>query len=151
MNEARIQLRRTIGALRRRAGLVRTLECAGIGLIAGSTGVLALMMAHPAWEAIAACLVGGFFAGGAWGIASRPTFLQTAMMADRQMGTRELLSTAWMVTHVRRPSAVDLENVVVSMAEVECRQCDLRAIHFSRFSGRAWGGIALLAIFSVAV
>jgi len=149
MNRPSHQLRRTLAALRRRAMMVRAAESAGIGLIIGSCGVLALMAVHPDWREVAGCLLAGFVLGAAWGIASPPTFLSVAMTADRQMGTGELLSTAWMLTHVQRPSAVDLENIVVAMAERRCREWTGRQIQFSRFSAKAWAGIGLVAVFAV--
>jgi hypothetical protein len=134
-----------VRALHRRMVAVRALERLGLGLLAGCA-VCLLLMPILIWRgeatgtlAVAALGTGGV-AGLLWALAHRPTKLQAAFEADRQLGLSDLLGTALTLSRDRREP---MEATVLAMAEARCRGVSPSAIALNRLGVRSWGGIAL--------
>ena len=129
--------------MHRKVMMVRAGEAAGVGAAMGAgTGVI-LTGIHLGLAGVCAVILVGAGAGFLLGMLRRPTSMAVAIEADRQMGSGELLSTAWMVTHTRRPSAVDWEGVVVALAEERCAGMDAARIAVAKMSSRAWAGFTI--------
>ena len=151
MSGADSQLARFVRALHRRHVVVRVAERAGLGLLGGCAAALMLVpvllwRGHDAWGVAGAALAVGTLAGAAWGFVRRPTPMAAAAEADRQLGTADLLASAWAM----RAAAIDDETktdawrrTVLALAAARCSTLSPSAVLLRRLGGRAWGGIAL--------
>ncbi|HEY8667434.1 MAG TPA: hypothetical protein VIL86_12255 [Tepidisphaeraceae bacterium] len=138
-------LARFINSVHRRLLLVRMLEWTGIGLAAGAAVALILMTIlisrdQPILPLGLAALSLGAAWGAIWAIIRRPSHLDAAIQADRQLGLSDLLSTAATI------SADDpFGQAVLHMAESRCAKLSPSAVIAHRLGARAWGGIGLAA------
>ncbi len=151
MNSPDARLDWVVGALHRRQVALRVAERAGLGLL-GGCGVAVVLVplllgrGQSAWGVAGAALGIGAGGGAAWGAARRPDALAAAAEADRQLGTADLLGTAWAMRRASpdedaRPDA--WRRSVLALAAARCGAVSPSAVLLRRFGGRAWGGIAL--------
>ena len=155
------QLDRFVRALHRRLVMVRALECAGLGALAGccfAAGLIPLLLwrDQPAMPPTAGALIIGALAGFVWGATRRPSRLDAAAEADRQLGLADLIGTAWAVKRRDRESDRDAEAApwiasVLVTAEAACARHAPADVIFRRLNARTWGGIALAAVVVVSV
>jgi hypothetical protein len=143
---------RFIRALHRRYVVLRALERTGLGILAGcAVGVvltpILLWRGEPAWILAAACLGGGALAGILWGVQSRPSLLEAAAEADRQLRLDDLLGTSLVLraAHAARRAPDPWAGNILALAEDRCRRTSPSAVLFHRLGARAWGGISLSA------
>jgi hypothetical protein len=148
-------LDRFVRALHRRLLLLRLLEATGLGALAGCAvgGILIPLLLWRGVSAMPPTLVALFVgaAGGmTWSLARRPSPLQAAVEADRQLHLADLLATA--VTVAPRPRESDRDadaapwlQAVIAAADEACRRHAPSQVILHRLGGRAWGGIALAA------
>ena len=99
------ELRRFLRAARRRWAIWRTVVWIGLCSLAGSLLALPLISvlwwrAQPAAEVVGMILALSVLAGIVLGVVKRPSLLDTAMSADRQLGSCDLLATAVMLPQV---------------------------------------------------
>src|ERR1700722_9529269 len=90
---------RFVNSVHRRYVMWRLLERTALGLVAGSMAglgllPLALWADRPAFPFVSGTLCFGAGIGLLWGILRRPTRLDSAMEADRQLDLKDLLGTA---------------------------------------------------------
>jgi hypothetical protein len=144
-------LDRFVGAVHRRHVLLRVLECAGLGLLAGCVvaavlAVILLARGRDAWTVSGSALAGGAMVGAVWAILRRPTPLSAASEADRQFGTSDLISTAWTLS---RTDGDDdpWRRTVLALAAARCHQLSPSTVLLHRLGLRAWGGIAFSVAF----
>jgi hypothetical protein len=142
-------LDRFIRTLHRRLVVVRAAEAAGLGTLAGCAIALlvipVLIWRHQPPLLPAVVVVGlGAFGGLLWNLSRRPTRLQAAMEADRQLELADLLGTA---VGVRERGRGDdpWEQTVVALADATSRQHTPSQVLLNRLGARAWGGIGLAA------
>lgn len=141
--------------LHRRQVALRVAERAGLGLLSGCAAAVVLVpvllwRGQDAWGVAAAALSLGALAGVGWGVARRPNALAAAAEADRQLGTADLLSTAWALrgTLATKSDGPDgwrdaWRRAVLAQAAERCAALSPSRVLLRRFGGRAWGGIAL--------
>ena len=144
-------LDRFVRALHRRQVALRAVEGAGAGLVAGCGAALVLLpvllwRGGDAWGVAAVALGLGALGGAMRGIARRPTTLAAAAEADRQLGTADLLATAWAV----RGRAGNRDNdqdawcqTVLALATARCGGVSPSQVLLHRLGVRAWGAISL--------
>src|SRR5947209_3912906 len=123
MPESRSHFERFMRAVHRQHVIVRTLEHAGWGLIGGGVParvilLIAWIFARPALPAVGATLLLGIICGLATGWWRRPSKLDSAIEADRQLNLADLLSTAWL--HGRSPRDPWVQTVL-NIADARCR------------------------------
>lgn len=151
VNSPNTQLVRFVRALHRRQVAARVIERAGVGLLYGCVAALVLVpillgRGQDAWGVAGVALSLGTLAGAAWGVARRPDALAAAAEADRQLGTADLLGTAWSVRRAGNTDTARLDpwqQSVLAMAAARCDALSPSAVLLRRFGGREWGGIAL--------
>ncbi len=138
-----------VRAARLRWMLWRIVERIGIGLLIGCplAFILSLLLLWRGESAVS--LVVGIFALGALlgltvGILSRPSLLETAMEADRQLNLHDLLGTAIQLQNSRYLDDAWRENFR-SLAEARVRSISPSQLVLNRLGARAWGGIGLSA------
>ncbi len=143
---------RFVRAVRRRFVVVRAVELAGMFATAG--GAFALILAAALWwqgrDALALCgfaLLAGAMLGLIVGAIRRPSLLEAAIEADRQLDLADLLSTALS----RRDANDPWQGAVLTMAEARCATLCASSVMVARLGGRAWGGIGLSAALVVTV
>jgi hypothetical protein len=144
-----------IASLHRRLLVLRMLEGAGLGALAGCAvgGIvipLLLWRGVPTLPPTLAAIVVGAASGLLWSVARRPTRLRAAVEADRQLVLSDLLATALAVAPRPRESDRDAEaapwlRTVLAAADDACRRHAPSQVILRRLGGRAWGGIALAA------
>jgi hypothetical protein len=135
--------------------LLRVLEATGLGALAGCVlaGALIPLLL---WRGVStvpptlAALFVGTTSGMLWSLARRPTVLQAAVEADRQLDLADLLATA--LTVAPRPRESDRDagaapwlQTVFTAADEACHRHAPSQVILHRLGGRAWGGIALAA------
>ena len=155
MNATRSPLDRFVSALHRRLTVVRALEAVALGTAGGAAAAgllipLLLWRGDSALAPTAAALLLGALTGLIWGMTRRPTLLQAAAEADRQLGLADLLATALTVRPKRRESDRDAEaagwlQTVVAHADAACVRHAPSQVILHRLHARAWGGVALAA------
>lgn len=151
MNSPDAQLVRFVRALHRRQVAVRVVERAGVGLLCGCVAALVLVpillwRGQDAWGVAGVALSLGTLAGAAWSVARRPDALAAAAEADRQLGTADLLGSAWTVWAAASGETARLDpwqQSVLAMAAARFDTVTPSAVLLRRFGGRAWGCIAL--------
>ena len=149
------QLDRFVSALHRRLLVVRAAEATGLGALAGCAVGLVLIppLLWRGADAMTPALgtIGlGALTGLAWALTRRPTWLQAAAEADRQLQLADLLGTALTVRKRSRESDRDLEagpwlQSVLAVADETCRRHTPSEVILHRLNARAWGGIAVAA------
>jgi hypothetical protein len=135
-----------IQRVHRRLVFMRILERIGIGiLVASACGAILIPIlmwrGQPAMTLAMFAIALGAIAGFVWGATQRPTMLQSAMEADRQLGLSDLLGTAITTTDTSDGWA----RTVRAMAEARCATILPSAVIVNRLGARAWGGIGLSA------
>src|SRR5450432_2221370 len=141
-----MKLEEFIQRVQRRWIAWRIAEFAAIGAaIAAGIGffIVAILM----WQSQAAIIPAmillciGAAAGAIWALIHRPTFLQTAIEADKQLNLHDLLSTAIRI----ETSDEAFASVVIAQAEKTCRGISPNELILRRMGSRAWGGIGIFA------
>jgi hypothetical protein len=138
-----------IRTLHRRLVIVRAVEAAGLGALAGCAIAL-LLIPLLIWRGQppllpAVVVVGlGALGGLLWHLSRRPTRLQAAMEADRQLELADLLGTAVGVREARAGEG-PWEQTVLALAEATTRRHTPSQVLLNRLGARAWGGIGLAA------
>jgi hypothetical protein len=137
-----------LGAARRRLWVIRAVECIGRCLAAASAAGLVLVpillwRGGPALDAAVGLLGAAIIAGVAWGISWRPTLLETAAAADRQLSLDDLLSTWLFTSHDSRGD--EWAMTLIAMADARCRGLSPSQLVFNRLGARHWSGIGLVA------
>jgi hypothetical protein len=155
------QLDRFVKSLHRRLLVIRALESAALGALAGcvlAAGLMPLLLwrGEPALPPTAGALAVGALAGLAWSVTRRPTPLDAAAEADRQLDLADLLGTALTVARSSResdrdPDAAPWLRTVLSVADATCARHTPAEVILHRLHARAWGGIALAAVGVVSV
>jgi hypothetical protein len=143
-------LRRFVRRVHRRLVLLRMVESAGVGLLAGSALAIALVglliwLERPALPAALSLLGAGAALGAVAGFARRPAAIGAALRADEQFGLQDLLSTALLVSRAPPTDAQPWAGVVLAAADARCATLSPSAVLVRRFGGRAWGGIGVAA------
>lgn len=131
--------------VRRRFVVLRVVERVGLGILFACAAaipllLIALWLGQPAAPLAPAALLVGALGGGVWGILTRPTPLEAAMEADRQLGWADLLGSA---LSVGDRSDDPWARAVALAADERCRGAAARAVILNRLGARAWGGIGL--------
>ena len=155
MRAARSQLDRFVSALHRRLLVLRALEATALGA-AGGCAAGAAMIPLLYWRDVPAlpptlgALLLGAATGLLWGVTRRPTRLQVAAEADRQLNLADLLGTAITVRQKARESDRDAGaqpwlGAVLTLAEDAARRHTPSEVILHRLHARAWGGIAIAA------
>src|SRR5690349_5671815 len=113
-----------VRAVHRRFVFLHTLEGTGIGVLCGCAAALPLVLillwrSQPELPLALSALGLGAWAGLMWGVTRRPTRLEAAMEADRQLGLADLLGTARMVAG---RDADPWVGAVLAEADARCRQ-----------------------------
>lgn len=126
-----------------------------LGAAAGSA-VGAILIPFLIWRDVPAMvptigvLVLGAASGLLWGLTRRPTILEAAAQADRQLNLSDLLGTALWVRGSQRESNRDdaagpwLQSVLL-MADAACAVHAPSQVILRRLNARAWGGVAVAA------
>lgn len=137
---------RFVKCARRRWVAWRVMESAAVGAaITASVGLL--LMSVLFWRGQAALapaawlLAIGALAGATRAIQGRPTLLQTAIEADRQLQLHDLLSTA-LCSRAWRDAP--FARTIQAQADAACRGGAVHDLILKRLSARAWGGIGLI-------
>ena len=161
MTPTRPPLDRFVSALHRRLTIVRALESMALGVASGAAVAgllipLLLWRGSPALAPTAASLALGAVTGLIWGIGRRPTRLQAAAEADRQLNLADLLATALTVRPRGRESDRDAAaagwlQTVASLADAACKRHSPSQVILHRLHARAWGGVALAAALVLSV
>ena len=148
MASAAPHLERFLRAVHRRLVVVRVVEHAGIGALAGCAGAT-LILPLLIWRGeqtlvpVGALIALGALAGTWWGVIRRPSRLSAAMEADRQLDLHDLLGTA------AGAGPDDGSNpwfrTVLALADERCRRHTPAQVVLRRYGSRAWGGIGLAA------
>jgi hypothetical protein len=144
------KLERFLRRLRRRGWGVRVAEMAGIGALIAAAGgmvVVAVMYAHhqSAEIAVAGMLAGGLAVGGLIGLARRPSRLEVATMADRQLHLPQLISSAAMLPPGASSDRLDraLRQSLAERAAEQCSGKSGRRIRLRQFGANWWAAIVL--------
>jgi hypothetical protein len=139
------QLERFVTAIHRRWVIWRALERGGIGVLVGCAlaGLLypiLLWRGEPAMPMVLSAMGLGAICGLLFGLHARPTRLDAAIEADRQLQLHDLLSSA---ISVSRTKSDEWSAALIAMAEAKCRLIQPREVILNRLGGRAWSGIGL--------
>jgi hypothetical protein len=139
-------------AVHRRQVALAVVERAGLGLVVGcavATVFVALVLwrgGEDAWNRAGLALAAGAVAGATAGMVRRPSVLASAGEADRQLGTADLLSTAFTLRTYVHPDDPWAKTVLALAAE-QCRRHAPREVMLRRLGVRAWGGVLLAVAF----
>jgi hypothetical protein len=145
-----------IFAVRRRILLIRIAESVAVATAIASAAGLALVplawwRGQSALPIVWALFLLGILCGLIWGISRRPTILQAAVEADRQLNLDDLLGTiVQMAGSGGGGKAFRAESAwresVAAFAENQCRTLKLNpsAVIVSRLGLRAWAGVGIL-------
>jgi hypothetical protein len=135
-----------LAAVRRRIVLIRLAESLAISLAAASVaGVIFVLLfwarGEPVGNSIAGILILGAICGIIWGIARRPSELQAAIEADRQLNLQDLLGTVLLIG--RSESNPQWRDAIFAMAENRCRRLRPSELVIRRLGLRTWGSAGL--------
>src|SRR2546421_4281142 len=133
---------RFVRAVHRRLVVMRALEFAGVGVALGSACALVLAgalwwMGRNALPMCAAAMAIGAACGFACGLLRRPTVMQAAGEADRQLGLADLLASA---LSSRARADDPWRGAVIAMAEARTAGPSPPAGALHRFGGANRGG-----------
>ncbi|MGA2443271.1 MAG: hypothetical protein ABSH08_20150 [Tepidisphaeraceae bacterium] len=138
-----------ISAVRRRILLMRIAESIAVATAIASAAGLALLplawwRGQSALPMASALFLLGLLCGLIRGISRRPTVLQAAVEADRQLDLHELLGTILQLA--ASPAESAWRESVADFAENQCRLLKLKpsAVIVSRLGLRAWAGVGIL-------
>jgi len=136
-----------IFAVRRRILLIRIVESIAVATAIASGAGLALLpiawwRGQSALPMAVALFLLGFLCGLSWGISRRPTVLQAAVEADRQLDLDDLLGTIVQLGTNSVESA--WRESVAAFAENQCRSLKPSAVIVNRLGLRAWAGVGIL-------
>lgn len=139
--------------VRRRFVVLRVVERVGLGVLFACGAaipllLIALWLGQPAAPLAPTALIVGALGGLVWGILTRPTPLEAAMEADRQLGWADLLGSALAVGDRSDDSWA---RAVTLAADERCRGTAARAVILNRLGARAWGGIGLAGALALIV
>jgi hypothetical protein len=123
---------------------VRVAENAALGLLGGCAAALPLVLiliwrGLPTMPLAVASLAAGTLVGLFWTLIHRPTKLASAMEADRQLESADLLGSALLIGNSKGPWS----DAVVAEADRWCAMHSPSAVLLNRLGARAWGGIGL--------
>lgn len=140
---------RFIARLRRRMWLMRIAESMAVCLLAASLAGVALTpilkwRGEPVFALVAGLLGVGMIVGLAWGMTRRPTALNAALEADRQLRLHDLLATVWQLPQAE--SSPQWNRTLLAMSEARCRQLTPSAVIVARLGAGTWGGAAVAAL-----
>jgi hypothetical protein len=140
--------RRFIESVWRRMVLIRLAESIGLACVVASVAGLVLMpilwMRDQSGAPAALTLLAlGIAFGIIWGISSRPTRLEAAIEADRQLGLDDLLGTVLLMQQ-RATSPAWLQSLG-AMADQRCQGISASAVVAGRLGLRGWGGVGVAA------
>jgi hypothetical protein len=137
---------------------VRVGESIAIAMVAASVAALLILPilwygGRNGFELAIGALAVGTVAGFLWGVARRPTRLESAIEADRRLNLHDLLGTVYLLLHksgndCKTPEDVSTpawEKAIVAMAEQRCQNLSATEVITSRVTPRAWAGVGLLA------
>jgi hypothetical protein len=148
-------LRSFLRAVHRRLVLLRALESAGWGILAGSL-LAALLLAITFLQPLAVhlqllyLLPLGAAIGATWSILRQPRPIDSAAVVDTQLGLSELLSTAYYVITCKQDRG-PFADAVLAMAELRCAELSSSSVVLHRFGLRGWSGIGLTAALAIAL
>jgi hypothetical protein len=138
-----------IFAVRRRILLIRIAESIAVATaIASAAGLALLPLAWWRGQSALPMALGlfllGILCGLSWGISRRPTVLQAAVEADRQLDLDDLLGT--IVQLAGSVAESKWRESLAAFAENQCRSLKLKssAVIVSRLGLRAWAGVGIL-------
>jgi hypothetical protein len=139
---------RFVRRVHRRQVLLETIERSGLGMLGGCAAALPLILillwrGQSAGQIASGALAVGAIAGMIWGIVTRPSLMNAAMEADRQLKWDDLLSSAWAIRGREREDS--WAGMLIAMAETHCAETSPSAVVLNRLGARAWGGIGLAA------
>jgi hypothetical protein len=138
------EFERFIHRVHRRYVALRLVEQTGLGILAGA-GVGLPLVAIAIWRSLPAATLAiasltlGAIAGLLHGYLTRPIPLQSALEADRQLETADLLSSAWSLRQSPDPWAQAMR----SSADHWSRSTQPSTVILNRLGARAWGGVGL--------
>jgi hypothetical protein len=143
------QLEVFIRRVHRRWLVWRALERTAVGLFGGCIFAailypILLWRAEPTMPMILAALGLGAACGLTFALKSRPSVLDAAIEADRQLKLHDLLASAISLTDKAND---EWSAAVIVMATAKCASIAPRDVILNRFGARAWGGIGLSAAF----
>jgi hypothetical protein len=139
-------------AVHRRHVALRIIERAGAGLViacALATVFVAVVLwrgGNDAWSLAGFALATGAVVGAVAGAVNRPSALDAACEADRQLETSDLLATA-LTLNTRGDANDPWADTVLALAAERCRRHTPREVVLRRLGVRAWGGILLAVAF----
>ena len=76
------------------------------------------------------------------GISRKPSRLQAAIEADKQLGLNDLLGTVMLLTQSQ--SGLAWQATVAAIADDRCRSLNPSAVFVSRIDLRGWAGVGIL-------
>jgi hypothetical protein len=136
-------------AVRRRILLIRIAESIAVATAITCASGLALVplawwRGQTAWPMAWALILLGLFCGLIRGISRRPTVLQAAVEADRQLDLEDLLGTIVQLAGSGGEPA--WRESLAAVAENQCRSLQLKpsSVIVSRLGLRAWAGVGIL-------
>jgi hypothetical protein len=140
------QVRAFVRRVHWRLVTLRTLEGAGLGLLGACAVGLVLVSiliyrGEPAIATTLALLCIGAIFGAAWAIYRKPSRLDAAVEADRQLNLADLIATAFLLGE-KDPSEPFL-GAVILLAEQKAAALSPSSVILNRLGARAWGGIGL--------
>ena len=143
---ARPAFRKFVRAVHVRYVVIRMAERAGLGVLAGCLAAgpllaIALYRGVPVMVAALTAIVLGMLVGGIHGWVNRPTELQSALEADRQLGWSDLLGTV-LTMEAKSPEDPWI-GVIRAEADFRSAAVSPETILLRRLGARAWGGIGL--------
>ena len=139
---------RFIAAVCRRMIFVRIAESVGISWAIASGAALATIpvlwwSGMGAWPAILGFGGLGLFAGIVWGISRRPSRVEAAVEADRQLDLHDLLGT---ICLMRDSGESTWQDSLAAYAEARCRTLRPSGIIVARLGMRGWAGVGVLGL-----
>jgi hypothetical protein len=140
--------RKFVRAVHVRYVVIRMAERAGLGVLAGCLAAgpllaIALYRGFPVMAAAVIAIAIGMVSGCIHGWVTRPTELQSALEADRQLGWSDLLGTV--ITMEAKSPADPWVGVIRAEADFRSAAVSPETILLRRLGARAWGGIGLAA------
>jgi hypothetical protein len=142
---------RLIVAVWRRMVVVRIAESIGVACVIASALGMALMpvfwMREQSGMPLAGAMLGlGIVCGAIWGFNLRPTRLDAAGEADRQLKLDDLLGTVLLMQRGRNDlTTPQWRQALGAMADNRCRGLRASSVIAGKFGLRAWGGIGVSA------
>jgi hypothetical protein len=139
------QLEQLVSAIHRRWVIWRAVERGGVGVLVGCALAavlypILLWRGEPTMPMIVGAIGLGAICGLLSGLHARPTRLNAAIEADRQLKLHDLLSSA---ISVERTRSDEWSAAVIAMAEAKCHSIAPRDVILNRLGVRVWGGIGL--------